>query len=170
MRKFVILLLVFVLSPCGFGFTDLANEGKDGLRIRPIDRILRMDESQIDLCTAALVLSNEWGSPKTLHRYRNKVDKMAEEILDRLEKKRLTPNQMAIPVINDYLYKELGFETVATADDPEDLFLHTVLDKRRGYCLSLSVLYLSIAERIGMPLYGVVVPGHFFVRYDDGKN
>lgn len=170
MKKFVILLLVFVLSPCGWCFTELANEGKAGLRIRPIDRILKMDESQIDLCTAALVLSNEWGSPKTLHRYRNKVDDMAEDILEILDEKKLMPNQMAIEVINEYLYNKLGFETVETADDPDDLFLHTVLDKRRGYCLSLSVLYLSIGERIGMPLYGVVVPGHFFVRYDDGKN
>ncbi|GAI69689.1 unnamed protein product, partial [marine sediment metagenome] len=24
-------------------------------------------------------------------------------------------------------------------------------------------------ERLGLPLYGVVVPGHFFVRYDDGQ-
>ena len=31
------------------------------------------------------------------------------------------------------------------------------------------VVASAIGERLGMPLYGVVVPGHFFVRYDDGK-
>ncbi len=43
------------------------------------------------------------------------------------------------------------------------------MDRRQGYCLSLSVLYLSVAERIGLKVYGVVVPGHFFVRFDDGR-
>ena len=36
--------------------------------------------------------------------------------------------------------------------------------------MGLSVLYLSITERLGLPVYGVVVPGHFFVRYDDGEH
>ncbi|MHC4759552.1 MAG: transglutaminase family protein, partial [Planctomycetota bacterium] len=36
------------------------------------------------------------------------------------------------------------------------MFLHTVMDKKQGYCLSLSILYLSIGERLGLPLYGVV--------------
>ncbi|MCK4958146.1 MAG: tetratricopeptide repeat protein, partial [Planctomycetes bacterium] len=89
-------------------------------------------------------------------------------ILDRLNAKHIRPDHRAIAVINDYLFNEMGFVAVKTADDPEDLFLHTVIDKRRGYCLSLSVLYLAIGERVGLPLYGVVVPGHFFVRYDDG--
>ena len=67
----------------------------------------------------------------------------------------------AIPVINDYLFNELSFKTIDKATDPYDLFLHSVMDRRQGYCLSLSVLYLSIGERLGLPLYGVVVPGHF---------
>ena len=75
-------------------------------------------------------------------------------------------NFKAIDIINQYLFQELGYGTVANADNPDDLFLHTVMSHRKGYCLSLSILYLALAERIGLPLHGVVVPGHFFVRYD----
>ncbi|KKK57616.1 hypothetical protein LCGC14_3052680 [marine sediment metagenome] len=72
-------------------------------------------------------------------------------------------------MIDEYLFDELRFKSVSKANDPSDLFLHSVLDRKRGYCLSLSILYLSLGERLGLPLHGVVVPGHFFVRYDDGR-
>ncbi len=148
---------------------ELANADLRGLRVHTVDGVLRLKEDQIDLGTAALVISRDWGTTKTLHTYRRKIDIIAEEIQRRLEAKKIPANFLAIPEINKYLFDELGFKTLTTADDPEDLFLHVVLDKKRGYCLSLSVLYLAIGERLGMPLYGVVVPGHFFVRYDDGQ-
>ena len=170
-KKFGILVIVLlgVLAGPVFAYYRLANEGKLGLNLYSIERTLSLPEEEIDLGTAALMLSRQWGTPKTFHMYRNKIDDMAQEILRRLEKNHISTDYRAIPVISEYLFDELGFESVKTADDPEDLFLHTVIDKKRGYCLSLSVLYLSLGERIGLPLYGVVVPGHFFVRYEDGQ-
>ena len=170
-KRYCCLVLVFVmvllLGPVVSG-AQLANSRKLGQNIYSIDRILQLDDADIDICTAALVISRNWGTPKNLHRYRMKVDDMAEEIIYRAKRQGLRRDHSMIPLINKYLFDELGFEPVADATNPEDLFLHTVLDKKRGYCLSLSVLYLSIGERLGLPLYGVVVPGHFFVRYDDG--
>lgn len=168
-RIITILLLAGFFANQAYAYTQLANARKRGLRYNSIERILQLDNDQIDLATAVLVLSRDWGTTKTLHSYRRKIDLMAQEILKRAEEKQIRHDAEMIPLINEYLFDELGFKSVETADDPEDLFLHTVIDKRRGYCLSLSVLYLSIAERIGLPLYGVVVPGHFFVRYDDGQ-
>jgi hypothetical protein len=43
-----------------------------------------------------------------------------------------------------------------------------VYDKKQGACLGIALLILLLAENNGYPLYGVVIPGHFFVRYDDG--
>ncbi|MHC4855078.1 MAG: transglutaminase family protein, partial [Planctomycetota bacterium] len=147
----------------------LANQNKRGLRAYTIEGVLRLKEDEIDLATAALILSREWGTPRTAHVYRRKIDNMAGAILKKLREKHTPVDYRAITVINEYLFEEMGFTSVETADDPEDLFLHVVLDKKRGYCLSLSILYLSIAERLGLPMYGVVVPEHFFVRYDDGQ-
>ena len=166
-RSAVMLLMVLLFSKTANGAV-LANHNKRGLHVSTIEGVFRLKEDQIDLGTAALILSREWGTRKTTHVYRRKIDDMTEDILERLKKKHLPVDYRAIPVINQYLFDELGFSSVETADDPEDLFLHVVLEKKRGYCLSLSVLYLAIAERLGLPMYGVVVPGHFFVRYDDG--
>ena len=49
------------------------------------------------------------------------------------------------------------------------LLLSDVIDKGRGQCLSLSLLYLILAEKLDLPLDGVVVPGHFFVRLNLDK-
>jgi Flp pilus assembly protein TadD len=38
-----------------------------------------------------------------------------------------------------------------------------------GHCLGLSVAYLSMTTRLGLPVFGVAVPGHFFCRFDNGS-
>jgi len=48
--------------------------------------------------------------------------------------------------------------------------LSEVLDHKRGVCLSLSLVYLAAAEEAGLPVRGVSVPTHFFVRYHDGRD
>ena len=174
MKKYLSILVTVILLGvlCGqvMGRRRLANAGKDGLRFFTIDKILKLKDDQVDIGTAALLLSRKWSNAKSVHRYRGKLDAMAQDILEQLKKKGVAKvDYRAVAVINDYLYNEMGFRSIPTADNPEDLFLHNVLDTRRGYCLSLSVLYLAIAERIGLELHGVVVPGHFFVRYDDGR-
>ncbi len=147
----------------------LANESKRGLHARSIDQVLLLNKDEVDLATAALIVSEQWSDMVQGRRYLAMLDQMALQVQDRLRDRWLRPTYKAIPVINHYLFQELRFRPVSEAEDPNDLFLHSVLDNRRGYCLSLSILYLSLAERLGMPLYGVVVPGHFFVRYDDGQ-
>jgi len=147
----------------------LANDGIDGLYVRSMEQVLRLEDDQVDLATAALIASERWSDVVPGRRYLERLDEMAYEVRDIIETRKLKAQFQAIHVINEYLFDTQGFETVAEATDPNDLFLHTVLDEKRGYCLSLSVLYLSIGERLGLPLYGVVVPGHFFVRYDDGN-
>jgi tetratricopeptide (TPR) repeat protein len=154
---------------CAAADCPLANAGISGLYVRSMDQVLRLEPEQIDLATAALIISEYWSDLVHGRRYLSRLDDMAYEIRRRLEQKGLGTSYKAVSVINEYLFDELGFKSVKEASDPNDLFLHTVLDKKRGYCLSLSVLYLALGERLGLELHGVVVPGHFFVRYDDGR-
>jgi tetratricopeptide (TPR) repeat protein len=162
-------ILIFTVA-VSVGLSEpLANEHLSGLYARSIEQVLRLEPEEIDLGIAALIISEQWSDYVWGRRYQSTLDDMALEIRDRLKAKGPAPNYTAIRIINDYLFGELGFESLSKADDPNDLFLHTVLDKKRGYCLSLSILYLSLGERLGLPLYGVVVPGHFFIRYDDGQ-
>lgn len=162
--------LVSLCSCVAFGRRPrLANADKAGLRVSTLEQVLQLPENQVDLATATLIASEYWSDMVHGRRYLEQLDAMALEIRTRLQQQRVPANYRALPIINQYLFEELGFRTISHADDPNDLFLHSVMDRRQGYCLSLSVLYLAMAERIGLDLHGVVVPGHFFVRYDAGR-
>ena len=172
MKKTLLIIVCVLLSTAAVSFggaEPLANEDKSGLYAKSIEQVLRLDAEEVDLATAVLIISERWNDNVYGRRYISKIDDMALEIRSRLEAKKLKANYKAIAVINKYLFDELGFESVPEANNPDDLFLHSVMDRKRGYCLSLSVLYLALGERLGLPLYGVVAPGHFFVRYDDGQ-
>lgn len=49
-------------------------------------------------------------------------------------------------------------------DDPRNSFLDEVLERRRGIPITLSVLYIEIARRLGHAAYGVGFPGHFLAK------
>src|SRR6185295_6497606 len=49
--------------------------------------------------------------------------------------------------------------------DPKNSFLNQVLDRKIGIPISLSILYMEVAQRIGVALDGVGFPGHFLVKY-----
>jgi hypothetical protein len=58
--------------------------------------------------------------------------------------------------------------------DPCDTCIGTLLpcrvfQQRRGACVGVSLIILMLAERLHCPIYGVLLPGHFFCRYDDGE-
>ncbi|MCL5282729.1 MAG: tetratricopeptide repeat protein [Planctomycetes bacterium] len=171
--KSVLVSIAIVLGlagPAAFGQrAELANAGKMGLNVTSLEEVLRLPEEQIDLATATLISSEYWSDFVQGRRYLERLDTMALVIETRLRQRRLPLDHRAIPVINEYLFDELGFKPVLHPHDANDLFLHSVMDRREGYCLSLSILYLSIGERLGLDLYGVVVPGHFFVRYEKGR-
>ena len=44
-----------------------------------------------------------------------------------------------------------------------------MIARRRGNCLGLTSLYLLLAERLSLPLHGVYLPSHCFVRYEDAE-
>src|SRR5690606_13169173 len=50
--------------------------------------------------------------------------------------------------------------------DPRNSFLNEVLDRKLGIPITISVVYIEVGRRAGLPLYGVGMPGHFIVKYD----
>jgi regulator of sirC expression with transglutaminase-like and TPR domain len=64
-----------------------------------------------------------------------------------------------------YLFDDCGF-VGNTVDyyDPENSFIDTVLLRRTGIPITLSVVLIEVGRRIGLDLVGVGLPGHFVVR------
>ena len=67
-------------------------------------------------------------------------------------------------VLNRVLFHEWGFHgNVEHYTDPRNSFIDQVLERRTGIPLSLSIVYLLVAERLGLELEPVGLPGHFIV-------
>jgi regulator of sirC expression with transglutaminase-like and TPR domain len=63
------------------------------------------------------------------------------------------------------LFRDLGFG--GNPDDyydPANSFLDDVITRRVGIPITLAVLMMAVGRRIGVPLWGVSMPGHFLVR------
>lgn len=64
-----------------------------------------------------------------------------------------------------YLFGDLGFTGDREGyDDPRNSFLNEVMARRRGIPITLSVLTMEVGRRIGVPVQGVGMPGHFLLR------
>lgn len=65
-----------------------------------------------------------------------------------------------------YLFDTLGFRgNEEHYRDPRNSFLNDVLDRRLGIPITLSVVAIEVGRRLGVPLVGVGLPGHFLVRH-----
>ena len=57
----------------------------------------------------------------------------------------------------------------ATFDDPQNADLIRVIDRRRGLPVSLGILYIETARRLGVAAHGLNTPGHFLLAIGDGE-
>lgn len=78
----------------------------------------------------------------------------------------------AVQRANEALYAELGLRTAKESapgtEPPGDYFPHRVLKSKTGMCLGLTMVYLCVAERAGLPLKPAHGPQHIYLVYDDG--
>jgi regulator of sirC expression with transglutaminase-like and TPR domain len=71
-----------------------------------------------------------------------------------------------LTALNTVLFDELGFfGNEVDYYDPANSYVNQVMDRRRGIPISLSAVYLFVARRLGLPVVGIGMPGHFLCRY-----
>jgi len=140
--------------------------------MQTLDELLQKPEEKFNLGEAALVLAAE--VPELAGRfdvqvYLAKLDQMAADIRPRIAGK--SPGQI-ISELNGYIFEEEKFKVEEHKDDKEHYpshFLNVLLDRKKGCCTGLSLLYIALGERLNLPLYVVLAPKHVFVRWDDNK-
>ena len=71
-----------------------------------------------------------------------------------------------VKALNNVLFREKRF-TANTKNfhSPANSMLHLVLETKRGNPLTLCVIYMTLAQRLGMPVYGVNLPNLFILTY-----
>ena len=116
------------------------------------------------LAEGALLIALEAYPDLDVDSYRRRLDGMAETISARLGLE-LEPRRI-VSHINACLFKEQGFRgNRRDYYDTRNSFLNEVLDRKVGIPITLSIIYLDIGRRVGLPINGVGLPGHFVVQY-----
>jgi hypothetical protein len=117
------------------------------------------------MASALLATAAELGAaPEAVAQAWAEIDRIAT----RVERRRRSGGDDArggeVAALTAVVFDDLGFAREIDDDDLRFFVLPSVLAARRGSCLGLGAVVLMVAERIGLPLDGVRVPGHFFVR------
>jgi len=87
-----------------------------------------------------------------------------QRLADRVTARHRRSGASEVDDLRAVLLEEEKFQREIDSDDPRFFLLPSVLANHRGNCLGLGALMLGVGERLGLPLDGVMVPGHFFVR------
>jgi regulator of sirC expression with transglutaminase-like and TPR domain len=121
-------------------------------------------EQAIDLASAALLIAAEEYPQLVVEPYLRRLDLLAERVRDRLADE--TAPIVILQDLSRVLFMEEGFQgNQEDYYDPRNSFLNDVLDRRIGIPITLSIIYLEVGWRLGLPLEGVNFPAHFMVRF-----
>ncbi len=73
-----------------------------------------------------------------------------------------------VKLINHIFYTIYGFSGNTTNHkDPQNSYLSQVLESKKGNQISLAIIYAIIAQKLDIPIYGVNLPQHFILAYED---
>jgi tetratricopeptide (TPR) repeat protein len=113
------------------------------------------------LASALLAFAAERGAaPSDVAEAWHAIETMADRIASRPRRR----GEDDVDSLNAVVFGELGFSREVERTATRFMLLPSVVAERKGSCVGLGALFLVLAERVGIPLDGVMVPGHFFVR------
>ncbi len=146
----------------------LAHHRLQGHEITSEEELFSLSEQEIDIARAVLVAQGNLNLEQ-IESYEAVLDLMALQILARLPLS-ATAAQI-ITTINHFLFQEMEFQFPSLSKFEKEIdrftFLGPVMDARRGVCLGISILYLALAQRLGLSLEIITPPGHIYLRFKD---
>jgi regulator of sirC expression with transglutaminase-like and TPR domain len=124
---------------------------------------LVQSDEQFPLLEAAAALAQDEYPELDVQQVLGDVDQLLARI------KRRIPADAAplqrLRMLNQFFFRELSFGgNVNDYYDPDNSYLNAVLRTRRGIPISLAVIWVELAQGLGLNARGVSFPGHFMVK------
>lgn len=137
----------------------------------PLDtlaRLARQPEDDIDLPGAALAISRLFQPEVAVDHWLAELDALAEAARARVPAD--ADLFQRVLALNSFLFEEQGFAgNSEDFYDPRNSFLDQVLARRLGIPITLALVWVEVAGRLGLPAFGVGFPAHFLVRVGGGE-
>jgi len=132
------------------------------LALKSFENILNANDQDLNFASSALILSET--SLNERKRILEKINRLTHHISKKFQD--VKDPESLIQTINNLLFtKNLVYPYDPLVGRSPESFLPTVLKHDVGNCLGYSTLYLSLAERLNLPIFGIRAPKHIFVRY-----
>jgi regulator of sirC expression with transglutaminase-like and TPR domain len=126
--------------------------------------IVRGPDAGIDLGEAALLIAAEEYPALDVAAWLARLDALASEVERRLGGR--DGDFDRLEALLEVLFRDHGLRgNVEEYYDPRNSFLNEVLERRLGIPISLAVVCLEVGRRVGVPLVGIGMPGHFLLRH-----
>lgn len=122
-----------------------------------------IDRPDLPLDEAALAIAAEEYGGLDERAYLARLDELAAEVQRQVPAPYRSAN--TLKALREVLFGEGGLRGNEKAYyDPRNSYLNEVLDRRLGIPISLSLIFMEVARRVGLDLQGVGFPGHFLVK------
>jgi regulator of sirC expression with transglutaminase-like and TPR domain len=132
------------------------------------ERLISQPDVEIDLARGALAIAAHGRPDADLTRPSEFLADLAERVRLRLD---VGDSQThVIDRLHDVVYREARFRGPSAAEfhDPRLSLFDVVVERRIGLPISLAIVELDVAWRIGLPLSGIGLPGHFIIGAPGG--
>lgn len=123
------------------------------------------EDASLPLFEAAVAIAQDAYPDLDVGAAQAAADTMAAEL--RAAIKRSDSIETRIARLHERFFDRWRFRgAVADYGDPDNSYLHRVIERRRGIPISLSVLYMEICGQAGIEVEGIAFPGHFLIRHE----
>jgi regulator of sirC expression with transglutaminase-like and TPR domain len=125
--------------------------------------LIERPEAEIDLPRAALAIARPEYAALDVESYLALLGELARAAAPRVREAASEPER--VDALNHFLYRESGFAgNRADYYDVRNSYLNEVLERRVGIPITLAIVYMEVARRLGLDARGVGFPGHFLVK------
>jgi regulator of sirC expression with transglutaminase-like and TPR domain len=147
----------------------LPTESAHAANVARFARLTARPESDIDLAQGALLIAADGRPELQVEPTLDALDRLADRTRIRLD--RGDTSATVLERLNDVLFAEAGFRSPTASEygEADNSLLDRVIERRIGLPISLAIIELEVAWRIGLPLHGIGMPGHFLVGSADGS-
>jgi serine protease Do len=133
-----------------------------------LSKELAQDDSQVDLLHAALLIAKLDNDELDVPAYRAQIERMSDELKARLAVEAGDADKLT--ALDDYLFKQNGFHgSRGDYYNRRNSYINEVLDDREGIPITLSLIYMELARRLGLNVVGIGLPGHFVVAWQPAE-
>jgi len=140
-----------------------------GFNLPDWNSLAGLDDDHLPLLATALLVARDEYPQLDADLYDTLLQSHAETLRGEIES--IEPWPLKMQAINRHLFEELGY--AGNHDeyyDPRNSYLNEVFERRLGNPITLAMVQMEVARRLGVPLDGVSFPGHFLVRLPIGDS